>query len=63
MGFLRFCRRAFMALKVEHTRAELQVMYRIVRMFGASFDGFEVRMLPNPPPAPRPLIPPLPPLP
>ena len=64
MGFLRFCHRAFMALKVELPRAELLVMYRIVRLFGASFDGIEVRLMPHPPPAPRPLIParPAPPL-
>jgi hypothetical protein len=65
MGFLRFCRRAFMAFKTEHTRAELLVMYRIVRLFGATFDGYEVDKMPKPPPpALPPLLPaaPLPPL-
>ena len=62
MGFLRFRRRVYMLLKVEHTRAELLVMYRIVRLFGATFDGYEVPRMPNPPPAPPPLIPvPIPP--
>jgi hypothetical protein len=60
MGFLRFCRRVFMALKTEHTRAELLVMYRVVRLFGATFDGYEVDKLPQPPPEPRPLLPPAP---
>lgn len=57
MGFLRFCRRVFMLLKVEQTRAELLVMYRVVRLFGATFDGYEVSKMPNPPPVPQPLIP------
>jgi hypothetical protein len=61
MGFLRFCRRAFVLLKVEHTRAELLVMYRVVRLFGATFDGYEVPKMANAPPLPRPLIPALPP--
>jgi hypothetical protein len=63
MGFLRFCRRTFMLLNVEHTRAELLVMYRVVRLFGATFEGYEVPRLANPPPDPLPLIPPAPPLP
>jgi hypothetical protein len=63
MGFLRFCRRVFMLLKVEHTRAELLVMYRIVRVFDAIFDGYEVPKVANAPPAPPPLIPAPPPAP
>ena len=64
MGFLRFCRRVFMMLKVEHTRGELLVMYRIARLFGATFEGYEVAKMPKPPLEPLPLIPPepLPPL-
>jgi hypothetical protein len=61
MGFLRLTRRAFMMLKAEHTRAELLVMYRIVRLFNATFDGYELPKMPHPPPQPPPLIPALPP--
>ena len=57
MGFLRFCRRVFMMLRAEHTRAELLVMYRLVRSFDAVFEGFEIDKLPIPPPEPPPLLP------
>ena len=60
MTFLRFCRRVFAMLKVQHTRAELLAMYRIVRLFGA-IEGYEVERMPKPPPLPDP--PPLPPAP
>jgi hypothetical protein len=64
MGFLRFCRRAFMLFRVEHTREELLLMYGLVKRFGAFFDGYEVARLAQPPPAPvpaaqdRPVLPP-----
>jgi hypothetical protein len=58
MGFLRFCRRAFMVLKVEHTRSELLVMYRLVVRLGAIFDGLEQGKPTKPPPLPRPSLPP-----
>jgi hypothetical protein len=58
MGFLRFCRWAFMIFKAEHTRGELLLMYRLRRQFGAIFDGFEVGKLPQPPPPPlAPMLP------
>jgi hypothetical protein len=60
MGFLRFRRRVFMIFKVEHTREELLVMYRLVRKFGAFFDGHEVGKRPQPPPVPAPLLQPRP---
>jgi hypothetical protein len=50
MGFLRFCRYAYMLFKVEHTREELLLMYRLRQRFGAIFEGFEVGRLPQPPP-------------
>jgi hypothetical protein len=53
MGFLRFCRRVFMMLKVERTRAELLVIYWVVRLFGATFEGNEVPRMPHPPPLPH----------
>ena len=64
MGFLRFTRRAFMVFKAEHTRAELLIMYRFVRLFRATFDGYELPQMAKPPPEPPALIParPLPPL-
>jgi hypothetical protein len=61
MGFLRFCRWVFMAFKVEHTRNELLVMYRLRRVFGAGIEGLVEPLCPQPPPLPRSAIPPLPP--
>jgi hypothetical protein len=49
-----------MLFKVEHTRTELLLMYRLVRKFGAFFDGYEVGTLPQPPPVPAPLLAPRP---
>lgn len=46
-----------MMLRAEHTRAELLVMYRLVRSFDAVFEGFEIDKLPIPPPEPPPLLP------
>ena len=60
MGFLRFCRRVFVMLRVEHPRAELLVMHRLVRSFDAVFEGHEVGKLAKPPPDPAPLLPPTP---
>jgi hypothetical protein len=61
MGFLRFCRWVFMALKVQHTREELLVMYRLTRLFSGVVEGVGVQNLAQPPPPPRPLLPPPPP--
>jgi hypothetical protein len=63
MGFLRFCRWVFAALKVQHTREELLAMYRLARVFGTVVGGMGVQKMAKPPPVPRPLIPPLPPAP
>jgi hypothetical protein len=63
MGFLRFCRWAFMLFKAEHTRDELLLMYRLRRQFGAFFDGYEVDKMPQPPPLPPPVLQPRPALP
>ena len=64
MGFLRFCRRVFMTLKVEHTRDELLLMYRIGCTFDATVEGIRVEKITRPPPIPQPLLAarPLPPL-
>jgi hypothetical protein len=62
MGFLRFCRHAFMAFKVQHQPDELLLLYRIARTFDAVIDGMGVQRMPKPPPVEPPLIP-VPPLP
>jgi hypothetical protein len=63
MGFLRFCRRVFMMLGVEYSRSDLLRMYRFVRVFGATFEGYEIGKMPKPPAlpdAPLPVPAPLP---
>ena len=52
MGFLRFCRWVFMALKAEHTRDELLLLYRLRRMFGVGIDRVCLPQMAQPPPVP-----------